>query len=659
MRIKVWDEKEAKIQLSKRLRNCITHRSHFEYKWSENEQTVFTSGEYGPHDNGVSSNLSSTFSQGQEDADNSNVEANVSYAFRNLRFLHAQLSANPPSVIARPASPDPDDREKASAADKLVRHSIRVYNMQEHIDRASLNCLTYGSGFFKTIWDSSKGDILKFDKESGEILLSGDFNFSTPSPWDIFLDPDAECWEKVRFVFQKVIIPYEEAIFRWPDKEKELETARVEGARPSNYDTGYVSKINENKYDSVELFEYWERGLPTNAYNGRYCICLKDGTQVEPLRENPFRFISMEAVEIVKKTSRNVEEDLNNLPQIAELPFHMFTDIDMPNSVWGKSFLEYVAHLQDNINRLDMTTLDNVAAHGATKLVLPESAEVTDDSLNNSTWDVLKIKGSIGPHHIAPAQSMPDLHVLRDRFKNGLDDVCGINDSMFGTMKRETAGTALQYATNQGNLIRRRLFNKYVMFVESIYKGYLSLVRKHWTTDRTIRVLGQENILEATSIKGADITGGFDLQVEYGASLSLDPMTRREEIMTLMPLFEKAGTPPRVLMQLLRLNELDGMHDTLKLADDRQKEVFEIMIADKILIQPKEYQDHDNMIAYALRYFMTAEFNSLEEDTQDLCREHIRLRVQKSAEEKSSMQPAPTPAPAPMPPMAPPVPPLV
>lgn len=640
MKVKIWDAAEAKRQLKQRLTDSISHRSNLEYKWTESEHTVFTTRGFGTTRNGINDSLVESFNLGLEDVDNSNVESNVSYAFRNLRFLHAQLSANPPSVIARPSSPDPSDREKASAADKLVRHAIRTYTMQEHIDRSSLSCLTYGTGFLKTIWDSGKGQILKYDKESGEIVLTGDFDFSTPAVWDMYLDPDAEYWDKVRYVFQKVIIPYEEAIFRWPSKSKLLEKSRVEGQRSSNYDTGYSSAINQQKYDSVELYEYWEKGLPTNAYAGRFCICTKDGDQVEELRSNPFKFVSTESIDRLKTegyTEEQLEEEVAALPRLAKLPFHIFTDIDVPNSVWGKSFLEYVAHLQENINRLDMTTLDNVAANGATHLVLPEGSEVADDSLTNSPWDVLKISGSQPPHYMAPPQTMPDLHILRDRFKSGLDDVCGINDSMFGTMRRETAGTALQYATNQGNLIRRRLFNKYVMFVESVYKGYLNLIRKHWSTPHVIKVLGEENILEAVSIKGADIDSGFDLQVEYGASLSLDPMTRREEIMTLMPLFEKAGTPPRVIMQLLRLNELDGMHDTLKLADDRQKELFEIMTEKQVLIQPEDYQDHDNMIAYALRYFMTAEFNNLPSELQDLCREHIRLRIQKSAEEKAAV----------------------
>jgi len=38
--------------------------------------------------------------------------------------------------------------------------------------------------------------------------------------------------------------------------------------------------------------------------------------------------------------------------------------------------------------------------------------------------------------------------------------MAGVNDSMFGQQKREQSGFSMQYATNQGKMVRRRLFNK-------------------------------------------------------------------------------------------------------------------------------------------------------------------------------------------------------
>jgi hypothetical protein len=197
-------------------------------------------------------------------------------------------------------------------------------------------------------------------------------------------------------------------------------------------------------------------------------------------------------------------------------------------------------------------------------------------------------------------------------------------------------------------MIRRRLFNKYVLFVESIYKRYLQIIQKHWEIPRTIHVLGKENAFEAVDIKGADISGGYDLVVEYGASLSLDPTTRREEIMTLMPIFEKAGIETSEVLGMLKLNELANLYDLNDLARDRQREIFEEMIATGMYIAPEELQAHREMLAFAYRYLMTVEYKYLKEEQKVLITRHVKEREAMAAQEQASAaaQGAPGPAPA-------------
>jgi hypothetical protein len=106
---------------------------------------------------------------------------------------------------------------------------------------------------------------------------------------------------------------------------------------------------------------------------------------------------------------------------------------------------------------------------------------------------------------------------------------------------------------------------------------------------------------------------------------------------------------------MLKLNELEGMFDSLDKAGSRQKEIFDLMIAEKRYIKPKKYRDHENMIAWAMDYFMSQEFETLPVDIQELCEMHIEERAQIAATEKPSGAPAPAPgpdasAPAPLPP---------
>lgn len=662
MKITTWTPGQAKQILSKRYRNCLDSRRWLEDRWEQAERAVYT-GRSGGRGVAMSPSMDSNFSTALPGPDTSSADLAMDYVFKNIRFIHAQMSANPPSVVMRPTSSDQDDRRKADAADRVVRYAIRHYSLQENVDRLTLQTLTYGTGILKFVWDSTRGDITAVDDQTGEIELEGDISITVPHIWNIHIDPDAENEQDVKFIFEELYLDYEEACARWPNKEDLLKANLVTGGDKENfspYSTGRKSLLRTDKYNVVKLLEYWEVGTPTNGYLGRYSIITPDGDEIEPVRPNPHRFVKFGSVSKILDLDipdEVKERRIAKLPQVAALPYTLLTDIDVPSRVWGRSVIDYVANLQNTLNQLDSATLDNIQAHGVARLILPQSADIAEGSITNTPWDVVKITGSMPPHFMEVPQLMPEMTGLRTNLLQGINDVMGVNESMFGQQSRETAGTAMQYATNQGNLIRRRLFNKYVFTVESLYKGILNLIRKHWTTERTIHVLGKEKALEAIDLKGADIDGGYDIVGEYGVSLSLDPMTRREEILQLQPMFEKAGIPTRVSLKMLKLNELEGMYDLLQLAEDRQNEYFQEMIATGRYIPPQEMEDHENMLAWALTYRMTTDFKYIDPTLQALLLQHMKDRAQLAATEKAGLtQPVPgtgTPGPAPSGPAGP------
>lgn len=634
-----WDIDTARKELYQRLNQSRDSRANHQTRWEANERMLFNTKGSG---SSGSSNLSYSFDSdisAVNGVDQGDADIGVNYIMKNLRFIHAQLSANPPSVIPQPTSNDSDDRRRADAADRLVRFGMRRHKMAEIVDGASWNMLIYGTGFVKTMWDPDAGDILDVS-EDGELTMEGDFHISIPDPWNVYPDPEARTWDDVRYVFERIYMPFEEAKFRYPEKEELLEQYRItEQDKEANASRGGSSAIPKTRYDSVELYQYWEKGLPQNGFMGRFCICTRNGELVTEVEANPEIYSPPKVSNTDPKRSRAV------------LPFHIFTDLDVPGQYWGKAIMEYETSLQDNLNRLDSVVLESLQAHGIPRLVLPEGAEVQDDSITNSPWDIVKITGNQPPHFMETMPLPPGLSQLRELLKMGIDDMAGVNEAMFGQQSREQSGFSMQYASNQGNMIRRRLLNKYELFVESIYRRYLEIVQKHWDTPRTIHVLGKEKAFETTDLKGADISGGYDLVVRYGASLSLDPTTRREEIITLMPIFEKAGVETREILSMLKLNELSGMYDRLDLARDRQREVFEEMVARGIYIPPQELEDHKNMLSFAYYYRMTTEFKYLDDDSKVLVEQHIREREQMAATQQATASGAlgglaPGPAPA-------------
>ena len=631
VRLQWWtNEDQIKKELAKRLQFSRQARARYEKQWEENERTVYATRSSGIQNSDVSLSFSTDGEAAAYQQDMTQADISINRTMKNLRFIHSQMSANPPTVIPKPTSADPNDRYAADAADRLVRYGIRHYQMAERKDQLNLETLIYGSGFAKCFFNTMKGEISDYDPETEEVVMSGDFEFSVPSVWKIYPDADATTWEEVSYVFEEIDLRYEEAVYLFPDKLEVLERVRQKGYETDieEYQSTSSAVANKYRYDSVKCYQYWETGTPMNGMQGRYCWCLEDGTQLTALTVSPHRF--------TQKLKGGKPG-----PTRAYLPYKILTDIDVPGTYWGMSVVAYASAMQDAKNRVDTVMLDILQAHGVARIIMPESAEIADESITNSTWDVIKYTGSIPPSFMEPVPMPSALPNIGDRMERGIDDVFGINDAVMGNMQRETSGFSLQYATQQSNMIRKRLFNKDIAVVEWVYKTYLQIVAENWKETRTIKVLGKEKAFESMNISGADIASGFDLVVEYGASLSLDPMTRREEILQMMPLFQQAGVQPRKMLQLLKLNELENAYDHIELAETRQREIFEEMRIKGVYIEPEELDDHLNMLAFAYIYVMTAEFKYLNPIHKELIKKHIKAREEIQATKMASAAPPP------------------
>lgn len=647
-KLQVWDKTKAKKELSKRLREAKEYRERFEYFWEKNEQLMFDA------DGGfqtTSVNSSPEYGTYIENSglDSAQVNQNSAYAFKNLRYIHSQMSANPPTVLAEPTTSDPDDRIAAMAADRMVSHGRQIYELADKIDLQCLHTLVYGTGYLIELWDSGLGEIIDVD-DNGELNLEGDISIRIPSVWDIYLDQHAEETSKIRYYFERQWLPVDSAMAQWPEYAELLEAA----ATDSKANQHNMTALSEQKPGRVvEIYTYLEKGLPENGYDGRKALHLKDGTVLGQVEPNPHRFLSAETVRRVKKKYGALGEDvvqrkLEMIPQRAELPLHILTDIDVPQCVYGKSTLDYVGPIQDNLNRLMLTALDNAAAHAAIQVILPGGSELADDSLINVPYNVIKISGAQGPYHMQMPQLLGDLGPMMDREIQQINDIMGVNPSMFGQMQRETANATLQSAAAQGSMIRRRLFNKYTKTVEGIYRQFLKLCRKHIDIERLNHIIGKEHPLEARELKTMDLDGGYDLKVTYGASFSLDPIMRREEIARYAPMFKEAGVPNNIILEMLQLSELRGLYDRNKVARERQREIFDEMIDTGMYIAPEENQDHVNMLAAALEYVMTREYFDLDEDQKLLINQHIADRKQFGANQQATGTATPMGPPAPM-----------
>lgn len=617
MKVVSWSPEQAREILRRRLESAQKHRKLFETQWKANYQLInnANSAQVGQ----LNISFDNLLEVGGSEDDQSSSSIGTNYAFKYLRFLHSQMSANPPASTARAASTDPDDRRRADAADRILRHGLQAYQKQEVMDQCTLKTLTFGIGWLKQIWNPDKGEVSQFDPATNEITMTGDIEIYSPDIGDVWIDPDARVWKDVRYAFERKMLSKEEAIFLYPEHKEAIETM-LEDEQRNSKNLAYSSP-RQNEEQQVEIFEYHEKANPINGMAGRFVRFLKDYTLLGPVKKNP-------------------------MPQ-GTIPFYPLTYLDLPDQVYAKSVVEYVADLQDMLNRMDSSIVDNVQAHGVIRMLVPDTADIEDEALSDSTWDWVKYSGTREPKPMAAPQLMPDLWQARNTMQMGIQELFGINDSQLGIQKREQSAVSQQTAIEQGTMIHRRLFKKYAMMVEAMDRDYLALIQKHWNEPRTIRVLGKENAFEVKDFKGSDIASGFDLEVDYGRALPLDPNLRRESILLLTPMLKEAGLSSKQILQYLKLNDLQGVQDRLELAANRQREIFETMIAkisqgipaEEAYIAPEELEEHAGRLEFAYTFIETVEFKYLPEITKDLIRMHVRER-------EGMMATAAAPAPA-------------
>lgn len=652
----------AKRKLKERLDSAKEHRKRLqEAQWLRNERYIYKNDAALTNALGLNPGMNGD----TEDFDDPEF-VEVSYAFKDVRYLHAELCGNPPTVQATPLCPDLEARSAARGGDQVCRSNLRRYHLQEVYDIGALDVTIYGSGISETLHDPELGEVVGFNKKTGEVKMSGDLYAGRVSVWDFYPNPDATSRMSYGWAFKRFRMTPEAFLSRWPALRGILDSY-ISGRNTNGSGTlgvsdpagtGRSALDSMNNLDKqpreIELYEYWEEGLPENAQLGRYAVCFDDGTIVVEPRPSPMALpepLTMEQRRDMRKTGKPPR----GRPKRAVMPFHIWTDVDVPGRLWGKSFLEYAGPLQELMNNLDSATLELVKTHGIMRVLLPHGARLKGGDWENDPARIYELESNAGDGSnvqiIQPAGVPPAMAELRAQTRLGVDDMAGVTENNFGAQSREQSGFNMQYAVNQSKVIRRRLFNKSVMYVESLNWTMLRLACYHWDEPEFISVLGEERAYDSVALRGLDFDGGFRLEVEYGTSLPLDPELRRDTLMKYMPLVKEAQVPPRQILKALKFGDFNQLRDPLDLAEDRQKEIFDEIEATGAQVQPRKHQDHENMLAWAKYFVMTATYRDMPEDVQMLIDEHIDLRAKMAAE----MRPAPeatVPAgnvPAPMP----------
>ena len=618
-------EKEIQYQMGA----SAFDRARFVSEWQMTEASLYDIGSEGSTLR-VQSRIRSQDPEGDIE---SNQEAldnfmGINYSARNKQLIYSQVVSNAPVAMGVPTSNEEADKDAAEVAESVISYTRRQYHIDAYSAMAVHECFDYGTGFLKQVFNKKSGVYIR---EDGAQL--GEHQFTSATVWDMFMDANAKSIYELKWAAQRIYMTTEEASRLLGDDASRIlmmyKTGTID-AGGAGAASGYIgvdgrSLLYNIHSDQFEVFERWEIGMESNDFKGRLVYHLRDGRILKDCGASPCR--------------HSMFKGKSGKTKIARLPFSVLTYENVPNTCWGRTPAAKCTRAQQILNGCMMIMVQVARNAGIPRLIINKASlgtetdsPVTDDSIDIIELDLAGVAGGQPAYHLQPANTSNDMKDLIQKQEQYINDAWGVNDAMLGKQQRETQGITMQISVMQGNMIREAFYNKYVAWIEDIYKLLLCDVRENWSDIRLVMVLGENSQKKAASFMESSIAGGFTLHVEKNMSMALDPITRQEQIMNLQPLFEKAQLDPRYLLKQLRLSDLRSIYDKFELADNRAKRQIDT-IKDKGTI-PKfsKYEDHIGIMAYLNDYVMTEEFYNMDEEEQKLIEQLIDAHSKATAQ---------------------------
>jgi hypothetical protein len=619
-------------QLEQEFHAARVSRERWEEEWRRNEVSLLDTGledgalRYSPSSlAGVQSGIP----ESQNDASDNFMGLNLSA--RNAQLLHSQLTSNAPIMATIPQSKDREDREAATGHEKALQHIREVHNTQNWISLGTLQMFYYGTGCVKQIFDSSLG---AYDVSAeGTIKPIGDIKLSVPSMWDIWFDANARTSSEVKIVWERLHFDYDTAKAFFGEEACGIlaTTKDVVVEDPNN------GLLLNYFHGTVEVYERWEIGTPGNKYRGSLIYHTKDGRILKEMA-NPCKF------RMFPKSASSSKV------RVARLPYTIFTYEDIPGSAYGRSPAAKCNRAQRILNACVNNMIATARNMGTPRLMVARDSVAGGASLTDDSIQVIDLQLSAGatatgsqfPAVLQGANTSQDMKIIVEKCEMHINEQWGINDALLGKQGRETQGITLQLSLQQGNLIRERMFDKYVAALKDFAQLSLSYAVDSWTENKWKLILGREDEGLLASCLEADVEGGYSIFIERNMLIALDPISRQEQLLRLFPILVDAGMDKTYLIRLFKIADHKGIYDVLEQADTRAKHNIQY-IRDNNGELPKiyKYEKHINICAYLQEFINTVEFEGLPENIKDAINQLIDMRMQLEAQKMTQGSEAP------------------
>jgi hypothetical protein len=453
----------------------------------------------------------------------------VPYVFSTITTIIPYVTANAPQFRVEPYSKDAtlqSAREQTAWLNKEWRSQRMEGDL--HLRRAAFDSALYGNGYLMVSYDFAPSFNANSPISDGEVV---ELWVDRVSPWDVWLDPQANSMLDSRFVFRRVRMSLAELkANKLYQNTKDLVASQHGDGENDRDRNDNVPPQTEDENDSlVDVFEFYD-------IEQKLLVVFTEGT------EKPLRIV----------------EGLR-LPLI-DLPNH-----ELPGSPYSMGDVEQVFVLQDEINVTRSQMMEHrkrnvnkwairegvISPAGIEALRSQETNAVVTIDSDEPIENILKV--------MSPPSISADAYQNYVTAKEDVYEVTGLSEYVRGgtpnIRKTATEASIIEASTNVKTNHRLRQIERAARISGQLMRDFASeLYPQTAPEERGMVLTGREAQEVSGDANAASVNltlndetwvGRFEVFVEIGSTMLRNPAEREQKykdlFLTLFPLFQELG----------------------------------------------------------------------------------------------------------------------
>lgn len=375
---------------------------------------------------------------------------------------------NKPDAQPLPLSDLDIDQKAADEADAVLGYTDQRLAPMRLRERAVYWALATGGGWRTAWWDEHATAELQTKEGVITDAYLGNACGEIVPTFELFIDPQADCWERARWVIRETVRPVSWCREQYGKKAESVST----DARMIDGLMGFATPFfldyrpDEQTKNGVRVLELWEKPSPKFKKGRRVVVA---GGKVMEYGENPYN----------DKAGRKC------------LPFVPTYYQDAVGHPYGLSLINDLIDPQDEYNRLWSKALSRIEKAKA-YIAIPETSQSSPKSVHDSremgviTWDPIAPEGMMGQppfQVISPPPLVGELVPMCQALQDQIEGLAGARPIAQGQTngQGQLSGLAidlLQQANNtQHNQLRENIeqgeceFKEWFVFLYAKFAG--------------------------------------------------------------------------------------------------------------------------------------------------------------------------------------------